>query len=246
MKQYYGNNDEYQILTPTGWEDFEGIIFNDNAHKLSRHIILENGNEISATMEHRFFCNGEEKSVETLHLGDFIDTDDGPVKIIKIEEIILDNTYDIFNATNHVIIANKIHSHQCDEFAYVMPNIAEEFWTSISPTLATGGRAIITSTPNSDEDQFALIWKESQDKFDQYGNFTGATVGKNGFFGYKAEWWDHPDRDDQWKQDEIGRIGIEKFRREYNCLAHYNIITLMDVHGKVFDIKIGDFYDSQK
>jgi len=32
----------------------------------------------------------------------------------------------------------------CDEFAFVQPNIAEEFWTSISPTLATGGRAIIT------------------------------------------------------------------------------------------------------
>ena len=37
----------------------------------------------------------------------------------------------------------------CDEFAFVAPNIAEEFWTSISPTLATGGRAILTSTPNS-------------------------------------------------------------------------------------------------
>ena len=34
----------------------------------------------------------------------------------------------------------------CDEFAFVQPNIATEFWTSISPTLATGGRAIITST----------------------------------------------------------------------------------------------------
>jgi hypothetical protein len=49
----------------------------------------------------------------------------------------------------------------CDEFAFVQPNIADEFWTSISPTLATGGRAIITSTPNSDEDTFATIWKEA-------------------------------------------------------------------------------------
>ena len=58
----------------------------------------------------------------------------------------------------------------CDEFAFVNPNIAEEFWTSISPTLATGGRAIITSTPNSDEDTFAVIWKESQNKYDTHGN----------------------------------------------------------------------------
>ena len=42
-----------------------------------------------------------------------------------------------------------------DEFAFVRPTIAEQFWTSITPTLATGGKAIITSTPNSDEDQFA-------------------------------------------------------------------------------------------
>ena len=57
----------------------------------------------------------------------------------------------------------------CDEFAFVNPSIADEFWTSISPTLATGGRAIITSTPNSDEDTFAIIWKESQNKFDEEG-----------------------------------------------------------------------------
>ena len=37
----------------------------------------------------------------------------------------------------------------CDEFAFVQPNVATDFWTSISPTLATGGRAILTSTPNS-------------------------------------------------------------------------------------------------
>ena len=46
-----------------------------------------------------------------------------------------------------------------DEFAFVRPTIAKEFWTSISPTLATGGKAIITSTPNLDDDQFALIWQ---------------------------------------------------------------------------------------
>lgn len=103
----------------------------------------------------------------------------------------------------------------CDEFAYVQPNIAEEFWTSISPTLSTGGRAIITSTPNSDEDTFATIWKQSQDKFDEYGNEND--TGINGFHGFTCKWDEHPDRDEQWKQDEIGRIGEEKFRREYDC-----------------------------
>ena len=105
----------------------------------------------------------------------------------------------------------------CDEFAFVQPNIATEFWTSISPTLATGGRAIITSTPNSDEDEFAIIWKESQNKFDEFGNEKTDGLGLNGFHGFRAEWFEHPDRDEKWKSVEMGRIGEERFRREYGC-----------------------------
>ena len=103
----------------------------------------------------------------------------------------------------------------CDEFAFVQPTIADEFWTSISPTLATGGRAIITSTPNSDEDTFATIWKQAEEKFDANGN--EQDVGINGFHSFRATWDEHPDRDEEWKDDEIGRIGEEKFRREYGC-----------------------------
>ena len=105
----------------------------------------------------------------------------------------------------------------CDEFAFVQPNIATEFWTSISPTLATGGRAIITSTPNSDEDEFAIIWKESQNLLDEFGNEKTDGLGLNGFHGFRAEWHEHPDRDDAWKAVEMGRIGEERFRREYGC-----------------------------
>jgi hypothetical protein len=97
----------------------------------------------------------------------------------------------------------------------VQPNIAEEFWTSISPTLATGGRAIITSTPNSDEDTFATIWKQAENKFDEHGN--EQELGANGFHSFIAHWSEHPDRDEEWKVAEVGRIGEEKFRREYGC-----------------------------
>ena len=103
----------------------------------------------------------------------------------------------------------------CDEFAFVQPNIAEEFWTSISPTLATGGRAIITSTPNSDEDTFATIWKQAENKFDEHGN--EQELGSNGFHSFISHWSEHPDRDEEWKVEEVGRIGEEKFRREYGC-----------------------------
>lgn len=128
----------------------------------------------------------------------------------------------------------------CDEFAFVPPNIADEFWTSISPTLATGGRAIITSTPNSDEDTFATIWKDANKKFDEFGN--ESTTGVNGFHSYKAEWWEHPDRDEKWKQAELGRIGEERFRREYNCCNGETKITVQDISGKIFQMSIGDLY----
>jgi hypothetical protein len=125
----------------------------------------------------------------------------------------------------------------------VQPNIAEEFWTSISPTLATGGRAIITSTPNSDEDTFATIWKEANKKFDEYGNET--ELGTNGFFSFTAHWNKHPDRDDQWAKEEQGRIGEERFRREYGCefLVYdetlINSITLAGMQGIDPTLKMG-------
>ena len=104
----------------------------------------------------------------------------------------------------------------CDEFAFVQPpQKAKEFWTSLAPTLATGGKCIITSTPNSDEDQFALIWKEANKKTDEYGN--ELPVGKNGFAAFKASWREHPDRTEEWAKEERARIGEERFRREHDC-----------------------------
>lgn len=133
----------------------------------------------------------------------------------------------------------------CDEFAFVQPNIASEFWTSISPTLATGGKAIITSTPNSDEDTFANIWKESQDLFDEYGDEKDDGLGRNGFHGFRAEWNEHPDRDEEWRKTEMNRIGEERFRREYGCEflvfdeTLINSIKLSELLGKDPTFKMG-------
>jgi len=102
-----------------------------------------------------------------------------------------------------------------DEFAFVRPTIAKEFWTALSPTLATGGKCIITSTPNQDDDQFAQIWNEALKNIDEFGNETN--VGKNGFAHYLANWEVHPDRDQKWADEEQSKIGEERFRREHNC-----------------------------
>lgn len=131
----------------------------------------------------------------------------------------------------------------CDEFSYVQPTIAEDFWTSISPTLATGGRAIITSTPNSDEDTFATLWKQAEQTFDENGN--EQDVGINGFHAFKVTWDEHPDRDEEWKAAELGRIGEERFRREYSCEflsfdeTLINSLTLAELEGKKPSLHMG-------
>ena len=102
-----------------------------------------------------------------------------------------------------------------DEFAFVRPSIAQEFWTAITPTLATGGKCIITSTPNSDEDQFALIWKGANKCLDEFGNTT--EVGINGFKAYRAYWKEQPGRDEAWAEQMTAQLGEDRFRREIGC-----------------------------
>jgi len=122
-----------------------------------------------------------------------------------------------------------------DEFAFVRPTIAKEFWTSISPTLATGGKAIITSTPNSDEDQFAFLWKGANKTEDEHGNPT--ELGINGFRAFRSYWREHPERGDQWGAQQQAQLGEERFRREIDCEFVINDetliapIKLMDIQG---------------
>lgn len=101
-----------------------------------------------------------------------------------------------------------------DEMSFVNPTIAKDMWTSISPTLATGGKAILTSTPNTDDDLFSTIWKDANNKFDEYGN--ESALGINGFAAYSAHWSAHPDRDDAWAASERSKMGDAMFEREYN------------------------------
>ena len=122
-----------------------------------------------------------------------------------------------------------------DEFAFVRPTIATEFWTSITPTLATGGKAIITSTPNSDEDQFALIWKGANKTEDEFGDTT--ELGVNGFKSYRAFWQEHPDRNQEWADQMKAQLGEDRFRREIGCefiIADETLIAptrLIDLDG---------------
>ena len=121
----------------------------------------------------------------------------------------------------------------CDEFAYVRPGVSKEFWTSISPTLATGGKCIITSTPNSDEDQFALLWKGANRMEDEFGNPT--QIGINGFRAYRSYWNEHPDRDEAWAREQRAQLGDDRFRREMDCEFIIDEETLI-APAKLFEL----------
>ncbi len=121
-----------------------------------------------------------------------------------------------------------------DEFAFVRPSIATEFWTAITPTLSTGGKCIITSTPNSDEDQFALIWKGANKTVDEFGNTTD--LGINKFKAYRSYWHEHPDRGPEYEAEMRAKLGEDRFRREILCefiiadetLINPNTLILME------------------
>lgn len=211
-------NKKYEILTDTGWSDFDGV-----SAKGSRQTFLikfEDGLEIRATHDHQFFKHGVLVKLQDLIVGDTLDSLNGPTKICSIEEYGFEPVYDIFNVKNKqhsFCLENSILSKNCDEFAYVPKNKSEDFWVSMQPTLSTGGSCIVTSTPNSDDDQFAQIWHGAIDTFDEYGNEREDGLGSNGFYGIKVKWDEHPDRDDKWAHFNKMQLGEEKFRREFNC-----------------------------
>ena len=247
MQQGFKTNDRYEILTPNGWESFDGVIKNSGDQRLSRRVVFDNGESVTATHDHRFYLpDGSEVKCAEITVGDFLKTlDGGNWEVAEIEEIALQYTYDIFNAQNHVIAVNGgLLSHQCDELAFVEPNIARGFWTSLSPTLSTGGKCIITSTPNTDEDQFAEIWFGANKQVDANGNETD--LGANGFKPFLAKWDAHPDRDQAWADAERASIGDDRFEREHNCCAAETTIRLQRPDGSEFDITIEEFYNRMK
>lgn len=175
-----------------------------------------------------------------------IDTTYGQSTVISLSDNTETEVYDIVEVKQqyHQFIASHCFiTGNCDEFAFVQPpEKAKEFWTALSPTLSTGGKCIITSTPNSDEDQFAMLWTEANKKFDEYGN--EQHEGANGFHSFFAHWNEHPDRDEEWANKERAKIGVERFRREFDCSAHNTSVTLQDESGNIFTTTIGNLHDN--
>ena len=92
-----------------------------------------------------------------------------------------------------------------DEFAFVPTNIADEFFTSVYPTISSGteSKILISSTPNG-MNHFYKMWND-------------AVEGNNGFTYISANWREVPGRDQKWADEQFRVLGEQKFMQEMEC-----------------------------
>lgn len=89
-----------------------------------------------------------------------------------------------------------------DEAAFVRN--FDELWMGLYPTLSTGGRAILLSTPNGVGGQYHEI-------------YTKATRKENEFNPIKLMWDVHPERDDSWFNKETKNMSQKQVAQELLC-----------------------------
>ena len=90
-----------------------------------------------------------------------------------------------------------------DEAAFI-DNIAET-WASAQQTLATGGGAIVLSTPYGTGNWFHQMWVKAES-------------GENDFLPIKLPWYVHPERDQTWRDAQDALLGDPRLAaQECDC-----------------------------
>ena len=89
-----------------------------------------------------------------------------------------------------------------DEAAFIR-NI-EEIWIASQATLSTGGGAIVLSTPNGVGNWFHQTWADAESNI-------------NGFHTIKLHWTVHPERDQQWRDEQTQLLGERGAAQECDC-----------------------------
>ena len=92
-----------------------------------------------------------------------------------------------------------------DEFAHVPSNIAEQFFTSVYPTISSGEstKVLIVSTPLG-MNMFYKMWADAQEK-------------RNNYVPLEVHWSQVPGRDEKWKQETIKNTSEVQFTQEFEC-----------------------------
>lgn len=126
--------------------------------------------------------------------------------------------------TKRSFIGYSISALYLDEFAHVEPQILDEFYENIMPTVSSmeDSKIIITSTPNG------------YNKF--YDIYQGAVDGTNSYNPIRVDWWQVPGRDEKWRDKMIADCGGEdEFMRQYgnSFLSTGNTLLSPDALAKL-------------
>ena len=92
-----------------------------------------------------------------------------------------------------------------DEFAYVPQGVAEEFFSSVYPTISSGKttKVLIVSTPKG-MNMFYKFWTDAENK-------------RNDYIPIEVHWSQVPGRDSKWKEQTIKNTSAEQFATEFEC-----------------------------
>ena len=102
-----------------------------------------------------------------------------------------------------------------DEFAFIPNHIAEQFFSSVYPTITSGTstKVIIISTPNG-MNHFYKLWVDAQKN-------------RNGYAWNEVHWSKVPGRDAKWKQTTIANTSERQFTQEFECEFLGSVDTLI-------------------
>ncbi len=194
-------NIKYEILTPKGWSKFSGIKKTEKGYYYK--IIFSDNSELKCSENHKIkMINSEFKYAIELAIEDKVYGDLEIIEINLIEENC--ELYDLLDVEkDNEYFTNNVISHNC---AFV--DKIEDIWVAAYPSLSTGGRAILLSTPAGEGNFFHKM-------------VVGAENHDNEFALSKLYWWMRPDyNNEKWKRTTIANLcagDINKFLSEYEC-----------------------------
>lgn len=117
-----------------------------------------------------------------------------------------------------------------DEAAFIPTNIADQFFTSVFPTISAGKttKILMSSTPKG-FNHFWKFWKEAEE-------------GINGFIAHEIKWHQIPGRDQAWLEEQIKNLGEVKANQEVFCLSGETEITIK-ISGEIKKITMSELFN---
>jgi hypothetical protein len=102
-----------------------------------------------------------------------------------------------------------------DEFAFVPNHIADDFFSSVYPTISSGKstKIIIVSTPKG-MNHFYRMWHDAE-------------RGANEYVTTEVHWSEVPGRDDAWREQTIKNTSEQQFKVEFECEFLGSVDTLI-------------------